>query len=84
MAICDYCVERRPDGRCNYGLSAPRGMSCKYFNTNIEKFCANPADFVDAAQIVAIATFFQFKRSAMKKIIVMAQRETVVRALRLL
>jgi len=81
MKICEFCIEMRPDGRCNYGLSDPRGMSCKYFNTNLGKFCANPDDFVDAAQIVAMASFFHFKRSAMKKIALMAKRETEIRAL---
>ena len=41
----------------------------------MEKFCADPKDFVDQNQIVKMATFFGFQRTELKKIKIMAAGE---------
>ena len=39
----------------------PRAMGCRDFDPSLEKFCSDPRDFVNAAQIVQMATFFGIK-----------------------
>ena len=45
------------------------------FAPGIEKFCADPKDFVNQNQIIQIATFFGFQRIELKKIRLMASGE---------
>jgi hypothetical protein len=49
-------------------------MSCREFKPELEKFCSDPKDFVDHAQIVQMATFFGMKGSELKKVNLMAAR----------
>jgi hypothetical protein len=49
-------------------------MSCREFDPGIEKFCADPADFVSQQQILQMATFFGFRRTELKKIRMMAAK----------
>lgn len=55
-------------------------MSCREFGPSIERFCANPKDFVSAGQIVQMASFFGFQRTEMKKIKLMADEEEGLRS----
>jgi hypothetical protein len=50
-------------------------MTCREFTPGIEKFCADPKDFVSQNQIVQMATFFGFQRVELKKIKLMAAAE---------
>lgn len=43
----------------------------------MEKFCANPADFVSPNQIVEMARFFGFDRTELKKVRIVAERRAV-------
>jgi hypothetical protein len=54
-------------------------MSCQDFRPTIEKFCANPKDFVSERQIVEMATFFGIKGTELKKVKQMASREESAR-----
>jgi hypothetical protein len=68
MTICEFCTQRQQDGACGLGLSLPKQMSCHKFNPGIGQFCSNPADFVNAAQIIQMANFFGIKGAEMKKV----------------
>ena len=61
------------------GLKIPKAMSCREFGPGIEKFCADPKDFVSPNQIVQMATFFGFRKTELKKVRSMAEREEVSR-----
>jgi hypothetical protein len=50
-------------------------MSCREFEPALEKFCSDPKDFVNHAQIVQMATFFGMRGSELKKVNLMAARE---------
>lgn len=50
-------------------------MSCREFRPELEKFCSDPKDFVDHAQIVQMATYFGMKGSELKKVKLMAAQE---------
>ena len=62
------------------GLNIPKGMSCREFGPTIEKFCANPSDFVSPSQIIQMAMFFGFKKAELKKIKLMAEAAELSRA----
>jgi hypothetical protein len=68
MTICEFCIQRRQNGACGLGLSLPKQMRCHKFTPGIGQFCANPADFVNAAQIIQMANFFGIKGAEMKKV----------------
>jgi len=72
MIVCEFCLHYSQAGTCRLALTIPKGMSCREFNPGIEKFCADPADFVSQQQIVQMATFFGFQRTELKRIRVMA------------
>ena len=38
----------------------------------MERFCADPRDFVNPNQIIQMATFFGFKKAELKKVKLMA------------
>jgi hypothetical protein len=57
------------------GLKIPKAMSCREFGPGIERFCADPKDFVSPSQIVQMATFFGFRKTELKKVRSMAERE---------
>jgi hypothetical protein len=68
MIICDLCMHYRPDGKCGIDLKVPKGMSCRDYYPGLQKFCANPTDFVNSGQVVAMATFFGMKGTELKKV----------------
>ena len=75
MIVCDFCKYFRQDGTCYLGLKIPKAMSCREFRPELEKFCSDPKDFVDHAQIVQMATYFGMKGSELKKVKLMAAQE---------
>ncbi|HKV39886.1 MAG TPA: hypothetical protein VJX67_11790 [Blastocatellia bacterium] len=74
MIICEFCVQFL-NGECSFGLNRPRGMACREFDPGIERFCANPSDFVDAGQIIQMATFFGIKGMELKRVKLIARRQ---------
>jgi hypothetical protein len=80
MIVCEFCLHYTQGGECRVGLNIPKAMSCRDFKPGMEKFCADPKDFVSENQIVQMATFFGFQRTELKKVKAMAAGE-VKRAL---
>lgn len=74
MNICEFCLRYSPEGTCQIGLNIPKGMSCREFEPGLEKFCADPKDFVSPRQIVEMATYFGLQKTELKKVKVIAQR----------
>jgi hypothetical protein len=68
MIVCEFCTELRLDGKCGLGLKIPVGMGCREFTPGMEKFCADPKDFVSPRQIIEMAAFFGLKGVEMKKV----------------
>ncbi len=79
MIICDLCLHYGLSGECRLGLRLPKSMSCQDFGTTLEKFCADPKDFVSERQIIEMATFFGMKGTELKKVKLMASREESAR-----
>jgi hypothetical protein len=79
LKVCDFCTHYRQDGSCRLGLNIPKAMGCRAFEPSFESFCSDPKDFVSAAQIVQMATFFGMKGSELKKVNLMAARAEGVR-----
>ena len=77
MIVCDFCTNFTPAGDCRLAIKIPKAMSCREFDPGMQKFCADPADFVNQNQIVQMATFFGFHRTELKKIKAMAGAEEV-------
>jgi len=77
--ICEFCREYRGDGTCGLDLRIPKRMSCREFDPSVERFCSNPKDFVDEAQLVRMAVFFDIKGVELKKIRAVASREVARR-----
>jgi len=75
MIVCEFCLHYTQGGECSVGLNLPKAMSCREFKPGIEKFCADPKDFVSENQIVQMATFFGFQRTELKKVKSMAAGE---------
>ena len=73
--ICEFCSNYAEDGTCRLGLNLPKSMSCREFRPGMEKFCADPKDFVSQNQIIEMATFFGFQKMELKKVKLMAARE---------
>ena len=74
MIVCEFCLNYAQDGECRLGLKLPKSMSCRDFGPGLEKFCADPKDFVSPSQIVQMATFFGFRKTELKKVRLMAER----------
>ena len=74
MIICDFCLHYSQPGVCRIGLNIPKTMKCREFAPGIEKFCAQPADFVSTNQIVEMAKFFGIERTELKKVKIIAER----------
>jgi hypothetical protein len=55
-------------------------MSCREYYPGMQKFCANPNDFVDSGQIVQMAKFFGLKGTELKKVKLMATRAETARS----
>ena len=79
MIVCDFCTQRRPDGKCELGLKIPNGMSCREYSPGMERFCADPKDFVNPRQIIEMAAFFGIKGMELKKVKRMAVGEESIR-----
>ncbi|MEW6213211.1 MAG: hypothetical protein AB1631_33250 [Acidobacteriota bacterium] len=75
MIICEFCLLFQESGRCALGLNIPKTMGCREFAPGIEKFCADPDDFVSESQIVQMAAFFGIKGTEMKKVKLIAACE---------
>ncbi len=71
MIICELCLYREGN-ECRLGLRTPKGMTCREFGAALENFCADTNDFVDARQVVEMATFFGMKGTELKKVKLMA------------
>lgn len=74
MIICDFCRLLSHERTCRIGLNIPKTMRCREFAPGIEKFCANPTDFVSPNQIVDMARFFGLERTELKKVRIVAER----------
>ena len=72
---CEFCVRSTAAGACETGLKLPTGMSCREFQPGMEKFCADPKDFVSANQIIQMATYFGLQKKELKKVKQMATGE---------
>lgn len=79
--ICEFCAHYAKDSTCRLGLKLPSGMSCREFRPGMEKFCADPKDFVSPRQIIEMATFFGFQKTELKKVKLMAGREQSSRSM---
>ena len=74
MIICEFCLLHSPEGGCRLGLKIPKTMKCREFAPGIDRFCAEPTDFVSSNQIVEMAKFFGLERTELKKVKVIAER----------
>jgi hypothetical protein len=54
-------------------------MSCREFAPGMERFCADPKDFVSPRQIIEMAAFFGMKGMELKKVKRMAVGEETTR-----
>ena len=79
MIVCEFCTRYEPDGKCGLGLNIPKGMGCRDFDPGMERFCADPKDFVNPRQIIEMAAFFGLKGMEMKKVKRMAALEETTR-----
>jgi hypothetical protein len=79
MIVCDLCTHSWQEGQCRLELKIPKGMSCREYYPGMQKFCANPNDFVDSGQIVQMAKFFGLKGTELKKVKIMASRAEIAR-----
>jgi hypothetical protein len=77
MIICDFCVQLSADGSCRVGLKIPKTMKCREFAPGMEKFCADPVDFVSPNQIVEMARFFGLDKTELKKVKMIAEQRAV-------
>lgn len=75
MIICEFCLQYSAEGKCNLGLNIPKGMTCREFTPGLEKFCANPADYVSPKQIIEMATYFGIQKTELKKVRIIAERQ---------
>ena len=73
--ICEFCRNYARDGSCKLGLKIPKSMTCREFRPGLEKFCADPKDFVSPNQIIQMATFFGIQKMELKKVKLMAITE---------
>ena len=76
MIICEFCLHYE-NGSCRAGMNIPKTMRCREFAPGIEKFCANPADFVSPNQIVEMAKFFGLNNTELKKVKIIAERNSL-------
>jgi hypothetical protein len=72
MTVCEFCLNYTKSGTCAIGLDLRKGMTCREFRPGLEKFCADPKDFVSPSQIVEMATYFGIGRTELKKVKLMA------------
>ena len=58
-------------------MNIPKTMRCREFAPCMEKFCADPADFVSPNQILEMARFFGLDRTELKKVKIVAEKRAV-------
>lgn len=80
MIVCEFCVQYVRESECKLGLKIPKGMGCREFDPGMDKFCADPKDFVSPGQIIQMAQYFGFKGSELKKVKLMAATEVTTRS----
>jgi len=80
MVLCEFCTQHERTGECRLGLRIPKRMSCRDFDPSVERFCSNPADFVNEAQLVRMAVYFDIKGTELKKVRAVANREETRRS----
>ena len=73
MTICEFCLHFQ-EGVCGVGLNIPKSMRCRQFSPGIEKFCAEPADFVSPNQIVEMARYFGIDKAELKRVRTIAEK----------
>lgn len=76
MTICEFCLHYS-NLSCRVGLNIPKTMRCREFAPGVEKFCADPADFVSPNQIVEMARFFGIDKTELKKVKIIAERRVL-------
>jgi len=76
MIVCEFCLHYSPADTCKIDLKIPKGMSCREFSPVLEKFCADPKDFVSPKQIIEMATYFGLQKTELKKVMTMAERKS--------
>ena len=82
MNICEFCLHQVKEGVCQLELNIPKSMRCREFSPGMEKFCAEPTDFVSTNQIVEMARFFGLDKTELKKVKTIAERRVVYDAAR--
>jgi len=80
MIVCEFCLQYLRESECKLGLKIPKGMSCREFGPGMDKFCADPKDFVSPNQIIQMAQYFGFKGAELKKVKLMAASEESIRS----
>jgi hypothetical protein len=55
-------------------------MKCGDFYPSLDRFCSNPKDFVNGAQLIQMAMFFGVRGPELKKIKLMAEAEEKILA----
>jgi hypothetical protein len=73
MTICEFCLHFS-NGSCGVGMNLPKTMRCREFSPGVEKFFADPADFVSPNQMVEMARFFGIDKAELKKVRIIAER----------
>jgi hypothetical protein len=63
-------------------MNLPKTMRCREFAPGLEKFCADPADFVSPNQIVEMAKFFGIEKTELKKVKIIAEGKALSDLLR--
>jgi hypothetical protein len=74
MTICDFCLLHSRESGCRLGLNMPKTMKCREFAPGIDRFCAEPTDFVNPNQIIEMAKFFGLERTELKKVRIVAEK----------
>ena len=74
MTICEFCLLHSRESGCRLGLNIPKTMKCREFDPGMDRFCAEPADFVNPDQIIEMAKFFGLEKTELKKVRIIAQR----------
>ena len=73
MTICEFCLHYSNES-CGIGMNLPKTMRCREFAPSLEKFFADPADFVSPNQMVEMARFFGIDKAELKKVRIIAER----------
>ena len=73
MTICEFCLHFSGES-CGVGMNLPKTMRCREFSPGVEKFFADPADFVSPNQMVEMARFFGIDKAELKKVRIIAER----------